>query len=70
MQSDSWQSEHIHYLNPIAFRKAKIVYNFGLSECNKVKVNGYNSIFFCCLGIEETAVFFPGMGLLVKEKKK
>ena len=24
-------------LNPFAFRKAKIVYNFGLSECNRVK---------------------------------
>ena len=24
--------------NPIALRKAKIVYNFGLSECNRVKV--------------------------------
>ena len=24
-------------LNPTALRKAKIVYNFGLSECNKVK---------------------------------
>ena len=24
-------------LNPIALRKAKIVCNFGLSECNKVK---------------------------------
>ena len=23
-------------VNPIAFRKAKIVYNFGLSECNRV----------------------------------
>ena len=23
-------------LNPIAFRKAKIVYNFGLSECSRV----------------------------------
>ena len=23
--------------NPIALRKAKIVYNFGLSECNRVK---------------------------------
>ena len=28
--------------NPIALRKAKTVYIFGLSECNKVKVNGYN----------------------------
>ena len=26
------------YLNPIALRKAKIVCNFGLSECNRVKV--------------------------------
>ena len=24
-------------LNPIALIKAKIVYNFGLSECNRVK---------------------------------
>ena len=24
-------------VNPIALRKAKIVYNFGLSECNRVK---------------------------------
>ena len=24
-------------INPIALRKAKIVYNFGLSECNRVK---------------------------------
>ena len=23
--------------NPIAFRKVKIVHNFGLSECNRVK---------------------------------
>ena len=23
--------------NPIALRKVKIVYNFGLSECNRVK---------------------------------
>ena len=24
--------------NPVALRKAKIVYNFGLSECNRVKM--------------------------------
>ena len=33
---------HIHYtnvfINPIALRKAKIAYNFGLSECNRVKL--------------------------------
>ena len=28
-------------LNPIALRKAKIVWNFGPSECNRVKVNGH-----------------------------
>ena len=25
-------------VNPIALRKAKIVYNFGLSECNRVNI--------------------------------
>ena len=33
--------------NPIALTKAKIVYNFGLSECNRVKRYGYSAIFFC-----------------------
>ena len=28
-----------HNINPIAVRKAKIVNNFGLSECSKVKVH-------------------------------
>ena len=32
--------------NPFTLRKAKIVYNFGLSECNRVKVNRYTSIYF------------------------
>ena len=31
------ESAPIHH-NPIALRKAKIVYNFGLSECNSVKI--------------------------------
>ena len=26
-----------HVLKPFALRKAKITYNFGLSECNRVK---------------------------------
>ena len=26
-------------INPIALRKAKIAYNFGISECNRVKDN-------------------------------
>ena len=29
-------SKNCSHLNPIALRKAKIVYNFGLSECNRV----------------------------------
>ena len=28
----------IFHFNPIALRKAKIVYNFGLSECNRVNM--------------------------------
>ena len=34
-------------INPIALRKAKIVYNFGLSECNRAKkytVGGKNTL--------------------------
>ena len=27
------------YINPIALRKAKIVYNFGLSECNRINMS-------------------------------
>ena len=27
-----------NYFNPISLRKAKIVHNFGLSECNRVEV--------------------------------
>ena len=27
----------VKHFNPIALRKAKIVYNFGLSECSRVK---------------------------------
>ena len=29
---------HHSYFNPIALSNAKIVYNFGLSECNRVKI--------------------------------
>ena len=29
-------------LNPTALRKAKIAYNFGLSKCNRVKIDLYN----------------------------
>ena len=40
------KSESESAFNPIALKKTKIVYNFGLSECNRVKIGGYSSIFF------------------------
>ena len=33
--------ELVLLLNPIALRKAKIVCNFGLAECNRIKMNKY-----------------------------
>ena len=32
------------FINPIALRKAKIVYNFGLSECNRVKLDNNQTL--------------------------
>ena len=29
----------LRFVNPIVLRNAKIVYNFGLSECNTIKVS-------------------------------
>ena len=40
------------HINPIALRKAKIVYNFGLSECNKVK-SSFLIFFFWLTKCEE-----------------
>ena len=34
----------LYHINPIALRKVKIAYNFGLSECNRVNVYA-NTIF-------------------------
>ena len=34
------------FINPIALRKPKIVCNFGLSECNKVKVPKTSNVMF------------------------
>ena len=47
----SIESMHIHF-NPIALRKAKIVYNFGLSECNRVKCSSV----YCQNAFGETVV--------------
>ena len=38
------------YINPIALRKAKIVYNFGLSECNRVNKAIQMLIMTCFVG--------------------
>ena len=32
-------NEMVILFNPISIRKAKIVHNFGLSECNRINVN-------------------------------
>ena len=36
--STTMQENKPEVFNPIALRKAKIIYNFGLSECNRVKL--------------------------------
>ena len=41
--------------NPIALRKAKIVHNFGLSECNRIKLYGNTALFF--LNFSEGYIF-------------
>ena len=56
--------EQLTDIDPFALRKAKIVYNFGLSECNRVKETGnirnvipYNikAIQFLLEGLNDTA---------------
>ena len=59
--------------NPIALRKAKIAYNFGLSECNRVKVNGYfsrgsNSSRFSFATLLHWRSVFEGHNLLLLEE--
>ena len=39
-------NDRYRIINPIALRKAKIVYNFGLSECNKVNIIGCAGEYF------------------------
>ena len=47
-------------VNPIAFRKAKIVYNFGLFECNRLDVNGKT-----CTG-DEKSLYLISVELLLR----
>ena len=47
--------------NPTGLRKAKIVYNFGLSECNRIKgANSFHTIlaFLSAIGLKEQILFF------------
>ena len=45
----------LYRLNPIALRKAKIAYNFGLSECNRVK--GIKLVWFFSLQISNVYTY-------------
>ena len=45
--------------NPIALRKAKIIYNFGLSECNRVRLlRGGGDFFFFSFSAKKISTFF------------
>ena len=44
------QHQCLHRINPIALRKAKIVYNFGFSECNRVYNFGLSE---CNMGLKK-----------------
>ena len=46
-------------INPVALRKAKIVYNFGLSESNRVKMYTVAFSSMCNEGLQH--VFFTEM---------
>ena len=49
-QLKSLLDKQILSFNSIALRKAKIAYNFGLSECNRVKRVGPILEVLCCSG--------------------
>ena len=47
---NGYTATNFHYFNPIALKKAKIAYNFGLSECNRVNKGGnFLDFLFACL---------------------
>ena len=70
-------------VNHVAFRKAKIIYNFGLSECKRVNPkSGLALLLLCCSEYYNTAVscllqsvmsvrvIYPAMGLEKEIEKK
>ena len=52
-------------LNPTALRKAKIVYNFGLSECNRVNVIYVTNYLQGDMSLAYMNCHYPGFGWLV-----
>ena len=42
---NGWHGHKSYFFNPIALRKVKIVFSFGLSECNRVKKNNLVPVF-------------------------
>ena len=60
--------------NPTALRKAKIVYNFGLSECNRIKEDKFSYFLYFIL-LEQRicsplwSKFFPFKDLFIHTKK-
>ena len=44
-------------VNPIAHRKAKIVYNFGLSECNRIKGKQNTDCFYIMVSASRIICF-------------
>ena len=56
--------------NPVALRKAKIVYNFGLSECNRVNNHILNySLYTCSWGLSvRIQSNFNGLNIFVAMK--
>ena len=60
------------YINPAALRKAKIVYNFGHSECNKVKLKHLTKLeklFYFSNGKKNEGIYFKELSPLEKGDK-
>ena len=47
--------------NPIALRKAKIVYNFGLSECIRVNCNSGRIFIFLKFQVKPVVIYWNGL---------
>ena len=59
-------SPSIVSFNPVALRKAKTLWSFGFSECNRVNINGY--VFRANNYVILIFVSPPSVGQFLKEK--